>query len=192
MPRRNVPFGRTSSHFTHIANNLMAVLNDIKGAAAPAKILWVSCRLNKTGEQAPSPVFVGWVEDNEAIDIRVRKGCPYPPIDMRFGDTHPSALYSECLRTPLGTMVSRNWAQQRPDSTSQRLGETCYGEKFRRSMPIKLGNRYIGTVNAGFLADPTATDGQIKQKLEDWAQKTSSQLVTYIDQNLNVGGIAHP
>ena len=188
MARRPIPFARSSSHFVHIQNNLVSVLNDVKAIPGrAAKILWVSCRLNRSKTQ-DSPVFVGWVEDIEAIDMRVERRRPYAPIEIRFGDTHPSTLYSTCLKTPLGTVIRRTWGPQKADSTSQRIGEKFYGETHRRSIPIRVNNIYAGTLNAAFRGDPADADRKIKNILIQWAQTGNSPLVRYIRDNLDFSG----
>src|SRR5215831_5201508 len=89
--RQTIPFGHNSAHFVHIHNNLVAVLTQIKAIKdLRANILWVSCRLNRSGAKEASPVFAGWVEETEAINMRVKKQHLYAPIDIRFGDTHRS------------------------------------------------------------------------------------------------------
>jgi hypothetical protein len=189
MAGRPIPFARNSSHFVHIQNSLAAVLKNIKSARGlTANVLWVSCRLNRSGTQ-DSPVFVGWVEDVGAINMRVERRRPYAPIEIRFGDTHPSKLYSQCLKTPLGKVVPRNWGQpHKADATSQRIGETFYGETHRRSVPIKVDNVYAGTLNAAFSGNPSGADGEIKEILVDWAQTEKFALVKYIKDNLDFSG----
>jgi hypothetical protein len=188
MSGRPIPFARNSSHFVHIQNNLSAVLKNLKAInGLTGKVLWVSCRLNRS-EMENSPVFVGWVEDVGAINTRVTRQRPYAPIEIRFGDTHPSRLYSECLKTPLGRVVVRNWRQHKADSTSQRIGETFYGETHRRSVPIKVGNLYAGTLNAAFSGDPGGADGEIGKMLIEWAQTEKSALVKYIEDHLDFSG----
>ncbi len=192
MAARPIPFARNSSHFIHIQNCLLSMLNDMKRVHGQgAKPLWVSCRLNRTGEQ-DSPVFVGWVEDIEASNIRVSKGHHYAPIEVRFSDTHPSKLYSECLTVPVGTVVHRDWKAHKADRTSQRVGEKYYNESHRRSVPIKIGNRYVGTLNAAFSGDPADKERQTKAKLIAWAQSPNSRLVKYIRSNLAYSGPRHP
>jgi hypothetical protein len=188
MSGRPIPFARNSSHFVHIQNNVAAVLRDMKAArGVTAKVLWVSCRLNRS-ETLDSPVFVGWVEDVEAINMRVEKRRPYAPIEIRFGDTHPSALYSTCLSAPLGTVVLRTWRSHKADPTSQRIGEKFYGETHRRSIPIKVKTVYVGTLNAAFLGDPSAAEKRIQEILVEWAQTANSPLVRYIRDNLDFSG----
>jgi hypothetical protein len=191
-----IPFGHNSSHFVHIYNNLVGVLTQIKAIKGlSAKILWVSCRLNRSREKEASPVFAGWVEDTEAINIRVKKQHPYAPIEIRFGDTHRSTLYSDCVnsKTPLRTVVPRNWGKaDKADATSQRIGETFYGETHRRSIPIVIGDLYVGTLNAAFFGDPVASDEKIRDILIDWAQTEKLPLVKYVKDNLDYSGPRHP
>jgi hypothetical protein len=188
MAARPIPFARNSSHFIHIQNCLLSVLHDINNIPGlGAKVLWVSCRLNRTGEQ-DSPVFVGWVEDVEAANKRVTKGHDYSPIDIRFSDTHPSKLYSECLNAPLGTLVQRDWGSHKADATSQNVGQKYYDESHRRSIPIKIDNVYAGTLNTAFSGDPTGKEAEVRAKLVNWAQTANSRLVDYIKKNLAYSG----
>lgn len=192
MSVRPIPFARNSSHFIHIQNCLLSVMADIKKIPdLGAKVLWVSCRLNRTGEQ-DSPVFVGWVEDHEAVNKRVAKGHDYSPIEFRFSDTHPSKLFSDCLKAPPATVVHRDWKAHKADNTSQKVGEKYYNESHRRSIPIKIGNVYAGTLNAAFAGDPAVKERQTKAKLVSWAQAPNSRLVKYIKQNLAYSGPRHP
>lgn len=186
---KEVPFHRASDHFGKIEEYLHSLLKGIQGVtASPAQVLWVSCRLNRR-EGMEAPVFVGWVESDVA---KTKRGTRYPhPMDTRLGDTHVSTLYKECLRAPLKTVVKRAWNGEGADATSQELGRKYYEETHRRSMPIKLGNRYVGTVNAAFSGDPGSSDPKIARVLEDWAQTETRGLVRYI-QKLNVRGLPHP
>ena len=192
MAARPIPFARNSSHFVHIQNCLVSVLKDLKNIAGlTAKPVWVSCRLNRTGEQ-DSPVFVGWVEDLEAADIRVGKGHDYAPIEVRFSDTHPSALFSECMKTAVGKVVHRDWKAHKADATSQKCGERYYDESHRRSVPIKIDSVYAGTLNAAFSGNPSSQEKEIETKLLEWGQTATSRLVDYIKKNLAFSGPRHP
>jgi hypothetical protein len=108
---------------------------------------------------------------------------------MRFGDTHPSKLYSDCLKTPLGEVVKRKWERDgRPlDKSYQQLGPNLYGETDRRSVPITVNNRCVGTLNAAFLGDP-GENRQLEKTLIEWAQTSKSPLVKYIGKHLDVSG----
>jgi len=182
---RPIPFARDSSHFVHVENSLAAVLHEIKAIPGlRSTILWVSCRLNRSGT-GNIPVFAGWFESIEARNIRIRNGFPYAPIQIRFGDTHPSALYLECLKQPPRQVVRRTWKTDKADSTSQRLGENFYGETHRRSMAIRINNCSVGTLNAAFLGNPAAKDTKIEKILFDWAQSSKSDLVNYIKDKLH-------
>ena len=193
MPRRPIPFARSSSHFLHIQNNLALVLSEIKNISNDRpNILWVSCRLNRTGTQ-DQPVFVGWLEDIEAINLRIQRGHPYPPAEIRFSDSHPSQLYHDCLKAAVGSIVTRNWDSQKPDATSQQIGRKFYGEKARRSAPIKIGRLYVGTLNTAYLEEPgSKEENRIKRILLKWAQDTNSPLIKYIKSNLAFSRLRHP
>jgi hypothetical protein len=192
--RSTIPLSRTSSDFVYIQNHLVRVLTEIKDdlQAVSTKILWVSCRLNRSKETTPSPVFVGWVEDMDAINTRVANGYAFAPIELRFSDTHPSKLYLDCMKAPLGTVVPRDWKAIKADPTSQRVGEVFYKETNRRSMPIQVGKAYVGTLNAAFQGDPSNVDQNIKKVLTEWAQTSKSPLVKYITNNLDYSGPSHP
>lgn len=179
--RQHIPFGRHSSHFAKIQNSLALVLYETKAIPALAKtILWVSCRLNRSGTK-DSPVFVGWVEDIQAIRIRVQRGHAFPPIDIRYGDTHESKLYTDCLNTATGQLVHR---QQPASPGSQEIGKNFYNETHRISVPIKINDCSVGTLNVAFQDNPAAEDKNIEKILFHWAQ-TKSDLVDYIEQNLD-------
>jgi hypothetical protein len=182
--RHRIPFGRHSTHFAAIQNSLALVLYEIKAIPAISRtILWVSCRLNRSGT-IDSPVFVGWVEDVQAIRIRVQKGHLFAPIDIRFGDTHPSKLYSDCLNAAPGQLVPRKWTSKPESPGSQEIGKNFYAETHRRSVPIKVKGGSVGTLNAAFQGDPAAEDTNIEKILFHWAQEKSG-LVDYIEQNLD-------
>jgi hypothetical protein len=182
--RHRIPFGRHSTHFAGIQNSLALVLYEIRAIPALSRtILWVSCRLNRSGT-IDSPVFVGWVEDTQAIRIRVQKGYLFAPIDIRFGDTHPSKLYRDCLNAAPGQLVPRKWTSKPESPGSQEIGKNFYDETHRRSVPIKIKGCSVGTLNAAFQGNPAAEDMKIEKILFHWAQKKSG-LVDYIEQNLD-------
>lgn len=192
MASRPIPFAHNSSHFVHIQNNLTSVLNDVKDIPGlAASVLWASCRLNRS-KMEDAPVFCGWVEDNQAIKIRLQRGHPYAPSECRFGDTHPSKLFSDCLTKPAGEVVRRDWNVDKADPTSQRTGEEDYDEKYRRSIPIRVNNIYAGTLNVAFSGNPMDKDDDIKGVLVAWAQDQNSELVRYIKNNLDFAGPSVP
>ena len=184
--RERIPFAHNSSHFVHIHNSLVAVLTLLKAIKGiSAQVLWVSCRLNRSGEKEASPVFVGWVEDTEAINIRVKRQHPFAPVQIRFSDTHPSELYLECVRKGSGELVRRDWGQEKASPGSQEIGKNFYGETHRRSVPVKINGGSVGTLNAAFQGDPAGEDKNIQNILLYWAQDPNSDLVDYIKNNLD-------
>jgi hypothetical protein len=191
-PRSQIPFPRNSQYFTDIENHLRSVLGAIKGVAGRAEVLWVSCRLNKTGAQGPEPVFAGWVEGDAARGKRFKRGYPNPPIDTHFGGLHVSDLYRACFKAPVGEVVKKHWNGDKASPGSLELGRKYYEETHRRSMPIKIDKDYVGTLNVGFSGDPAPVDQKIKTELQKWAQDSKSPLVTYLSQNLAVSRQRHP
>ncbi|MBI2361339.1 MAG: hypothetical protein HYV04_20930 [Deltaproteobacteria bacterium] len=190
----HIPFPRNHPNFPGVDNQLNAVLNQIRAAVAgsASQALWVSCRLNRTGATVPSPVFVGWIEDPAARNLRTTNHHQHAPADTRINDTHVSSLYKKCFAVRPGEVVKRDWSADKADPTSQELGKIYYGETHRRSMPIVLGNQYVGTLNVAFKGDPTAKDPEIKQVLEDWAQKPTSALITHIQHQCEVSKLPCP
>jgi hypothetical protein len=197
-PLQNIPFGRSSWHFVYVQNTLALVLQELKqelkrSGAVDKQILWVTCRLNTS--QTGTPVFAGWVEDSDAITIRVNNGIFCAPIDIRFGDTHVSDLYLECLKLAGKTV---RHSKQPASSGSQEIGKNFYGETNRMSVPIKIADRSVGTLNAAFIGSPVApdpvrrdskidksADTDIEKIMVRWAQDDKSDLVTYVEKNLN-------
>jgi hypothetical protein len=183
-----IPFGRNSAHFFHIYNNLAEVLTEIRDKRLKPEVLWVSCRLNRSGQTVASPVFAGWVEANNAINVRLQKNKVFAPIDLRFNDTNPSKLYEDSLKAPAKKLVSRDWSdpKQLPGATSQQIGRNFYGETHRRSVAIKIDDGSVGSLNAAFRGGPSDDeDTKIGDVLFRWAQQPGSDLVTYIKNNLD-------
>lgn len=183
--RQRIPFGRNSSHFFHIYNDLVEVLTQIRAKDLSSSVLWVSCRLNRSGHKEASPVFAGWVESNDAIDIRVKKNKEFAPVDLRYNDTHWSKLYEDCLKEGPGKLVIRDWGKDKASPGSQEIGVNFYQETHRRSAAITINRGSVGSLNAAFRGDPTAgEDKKIEEILFRWAQEPKSDLVTYIENNL--------
>jgi hypothetical protein len=183
-----IPFGRNSAHFFHIYNNLVEVVTEIRDKGLKSEVLWVSCRLNRSGQTVASPVFTGWVEANNAINERVKQNKAFAPIDLRYNDTNPSKLYEDCLKAAAKKLVARDWSDpsQLPGAMSQQIGRNFYGETHRRSVAIKIDDGSVGSLNAAFRGDPTAgEDTKIGDVLFRWAQQPGSDLVTYIKNNLD-------
>jgi hypothetical protein len=182
--REKIPFGRTSWHFEYLKFAITSVLFEIKSiTGAKNKILWLSCRLNTT--KTGKPVFAAWVESDQAISARVNKGIGTAPIDIRQGDTHESTLYTKCSATAAGQVFPRDWSKDSADNTSQEIGRTFYDETHRRSVPIQINGKSVGTLNAGFKGDPANEDTEIGRVLLQWAQDTNSDLVQFIKNHLD-------
>ncbi|TAK01729.1 hypothetical protein EPO44_08875 [bacterium] len=189
---RMIPGEITLDEFREIRDCLVKVLTALKSAAQGADPIWVSCRLNESDVKDPSPYFVGWVEDTKAKDERVRRNDPEPGL-YRFGDDYYSQIYEECLKNPV-TVIGINEVDQKIIGKTDRMlwlsGARSIafksGGRYRRSIAIKVGNRCVGTLNAGFRNDPGAgADGTLK----DWAENRGKDLITCLNGlDLNFGG----
>jgi hypothetical protein len=86
----------------------------------------------------------------------------------------------------LNRTVLKDWRKQSASPGSQELGKNFYNETHRRSVPVKINGRSVGTLNASFRGDPSdETDEQIQRVLFHWAQNAKSDLVAYIKENLD-------
>jgi hypothetical protein len=70
------------------------------------------------------------------------------------------------------------------------LSEGYYGlqqnnEIARRSVAIKVNDRYVGTLNTGLSVDPGK---KLDSKLLTWAQSPTSELVQYVRNEFVLGG----
>jgi hypothetical protein len=170
MAKAKIPAGITPEIFIEVRTQLLKVLKDLEGM----KGAWVTTRLNETGRKDPSPVFVGWVEHKDLITKRVQRNEPDPGL-FRFGDDHYSKIYEECLANP-GSVRRRDWNVDKPELTGKTL-DIKAGVMHRRSIAVKANGGYVGTLNAGFFADPgDKADGVMTR----WAQNSGSELVKYL------------
>lgn len=183
MPK-TIPGDIEPEDFIQIRNHLENCLKQI--AATGSQVLWVSCRLNESGEKNPSPYFVGWVENKETRDERIRRNDPDPGL-YRFGDDHYSEIYEECLNKPNSVIgideaahqIIGNRDRMRWLAGAKSLSVKA-GAKYRMSIAIKVDNQYVGTLNAGFSNDPANSVDSI---MVEWAQNSSkSKLVQYLKQ----------
>ena len=184
-----IPGGVTPDHFIKIREFLNRILREVQDAGT--KPMWVSCRLNESRDDI-SPVFVGFVEHQELRDQRARKNLPDPGL-YRFGDTHYSRLYEECLERP-GEIVRRDWRFDQSDPLKMEDGDAKFfsqklGVMYRRSLGIKLDNRCVGTINVGFKDNPAdETDTKVESAMRKWAIDPNSELSNYFRQNFELGG----
>jgi len=182
-----IPGGITHDEFILVRDHLADFLRGIKTFNDEKDPLWVSCRLNETGKPAPCPVFVGWVESRTGMERRKAKGNFPDPGHFRFGDTHNSTLYRECLDEP-EKLILRNWGKDRADATSKECGTRFYNENHRRSIAIKakIGSEIlpVGTLNSAFGEEPSARVNGLMQK---WA-KADSEFVEFIQKTFELNG----
>lgn len=189
---KKIPAGITPEDFMKTRDLLNGVLEALnKAAANGGGPLWVSCRLNETGRNDPSPFFVGWVEDKETRDQRVLRNDPDPGL-YRFGDDYYSQIYEECVRKP-GVIVAIDEVAQKIVGQKGQMHWISGAKslslkaeaKHRRSIAIQVDNRCVGTLNAGFSDDPGTS---VNKTMESWAQDSKSQLVQYLKKEFELGG----
>lgn len=181
MPK-TIPGGIEPEDFIQIRNHLENCLEQI--ATTGSQVLWVSCRLNESGEKNPSPYFVGWVENKETRDERIRRNDPDPGL-YRFGDDYYSEIYEECINNPNNIIRIDEDARQiigKRDSMKWLAGAKSLsvkaGARYRMSIAIKVDNQCVGTLNAGFSSGPADSVDSI---MVEWAQNSSkSKLVQYL------------
>ena len=173
MAKVKIPAGITPEIFLEVRNILLKVLKDLDGA----KGMWVTTRLNETGRKDPSPLFVGWVQHRDLIAKRVQNNEPDPGL-FRFGDDHYSQLYEDCLQNP-GSVRKRDWNVDEREHSGKTL-DIKAGLMHRRSIAVKLNGGYVGTLNAGFFADP---GDKVNAVMTQWAQNPNSELVKYLQDN---------
>lgn len=148
-----IPGGITPEHFMRIRVLLKSILGELG-----TKAVFVTCRLNETGKEYPRPFFVGFVESQIAQNSRESKNRPDPGL-FRFGDDLHTQIYADCIMGPkAGIIQTLTW----PDGLTREIfSKSLYldglTEKYRKNIAIRVGNRYVGTLNGGFSElDPNA------------------------------------
>ena len=192
---KKIPGGITPEDFLAIKNCLLQILNDADLQQAGVK--QVIMRLNKTDEDTPWPVFVGWVQDDQLAQTRVQNNEPDPGL-FRFADDNRSKVYNETLAmTSQPAFNERVWGSPygtpyvEKTQIAKALGPEA-GAKYQRYMTIVAGGRRAGTLSVGLLTDTkpsTATINSIDQALIRLASGSQSPVVTLL-QDFALGGPA--
>jgi hypothetical protein len=188
MGQTKIPYEVTvEKHYVAIKNILQRVLGEIEGIVG-IDPKWVSCRLNESGVYDPKPYFIGWLENEGLKNIRKAKKMPEPG-PLRFLANTKAETYSNSLKNPT-KVLKQLWpaAHLRPKDPPifEELALYLKGGYFqlnngnetcRLSIAIKVDDRPVGTLNTGLTNDP---GNALDQKLMDWAQKDTSELVRYV------------
>ena len=190
-----IPAGITPDRFMEIRGHLKNILNELLIADASE----VHMRLNKTGEEDPSPVFVGWVENDSLEAKRVEKNLPDPGL-YRFGDDIYAKVYKVTISDP-DNIHERHWDQPK-DWDEKGLGEKALSKEaevnYQRSIAITVGGaderRSVGALIVGFhQKSPDAKIiANIDTAIKKWAQGSQSTLVAYLLNNFEFGGPTAP
>lgn len=187
MAKLKIPAGVTPDHFMDIRKMLLRVLKET-GAKR------VNMRLNESGKEEPSPVFIGCVEDEDMARKRVAMNEPDTGL-FRFGDKEHAVVYNECVSAGRrGRMTERDWKSQLAEKSpnAKFLGPRL-GAMHQKFVGITVGNgkgyRCVGTLTAGFSRKPGASAGPTARRvMRKWAQSPRSELVQYLRKHLLLGG----
>jgi hypothetical protein len=192
----DIPGGlQENLHFTKVKGFLQTILNELTAANTGARR--VVSRLNRSGTDQASPVFVGVVEDAKIIDQRRRDGVPDGDVGkLRFKDANPSIVYSEAVNRPAGESRPRRWGNG--DDSEKTIGAkqmgkkaNCVHQKFTAIRVAAPNNRrrHIGTITVGFDQDPTGQKlVDFKRIMEKWARSPQSEYIKYLQTTFNLGG----
>ena len=158
MAKSKIPAGVTPDHFMDIRKMLLRVLKET-GAKR------VNMRLNESGKEEPSPVFIGCVEDDDMARKRVAMNEPDTGL-FRFGDKEHAVVYNECVSAGRrGRMTERDWKSQLAEKSpnAKFLGPRL-GAMHQKFVGITVDNgrgyRCVGTLTAGFSRKPVRTSEQ--------------------------------
>jgi hypothetical protein len=185
---KKIPGGITPEDFM----TLRGFLKDILNAVGVRQVIM---RLNRTGEELPCPLFIGWVQHPEIESSRTagNRNEPDPGL-FRFADNNYSPLYNQTLSAAqTNSLVEKVWDRSdapyaEKSDHAKALGPEA-GVTYQRYIGIKAGGRCVGSLSVGLSGapDPT-TRQQIDQSLVYWATESASPLVSYLQENFVLGG----
>lgn len=179
-----IPEGLNESHFAEFEKKLKAFLKDF-----PTRAGRVTSRLNRSDKNTASPVWMGAVESQKIIKLRIQKKDPTYLGAARFKHENRSNVYKETLTDPSGGIVWRDWTQSGSEKPPQNTQANGYGPKggcrWQAFIAIRIpkGNRHqhVGTLTAGFDTNLSATDkGRVENVMKKWAQSSASTIVRYL------------
>ncbi len=179
---------------------LIEILNDhilpeMEKASGQTVVL-VTCRLNSTSLESPSPVWAGWAESQA---LQQRTGSKGSPPEGLIGKDHASPIYIRCLTVvPQKDAVhSLNFSdpevkarEKTPGSlhhdTNRRLNHRRYACIIAR---VRDQDRGVGTLTVGIPGRITSKEKEsaVQRVLISWAQTRSNQ-VRYLTRSFNLGG----
>jgi hypothetical protein len=197
MGQTRIPVDVTFEHYIAVRSVLEHFLEQIEGIVDNAP-KWVSCRLNQTSLADPKPFFLGWVENDALRKIRISENKPDPGL-FRFLDDVDAPVYRNCLknagdvwRESLPKLTRGNRINPKVEPLHLYLEAGYFGlpkdpETCRLSIAIKANGRCVGTLNIGLSNDPGTS---INNKMKEWGQNSTSELVQYVQNEFALGGPA--
>ena len=193
----DIPGGlQENPHLGDIKGFLQRILVELTAAGTGARR--VVSRLNRSDSNGAAPVFVGVVEDNDTIALRIQQGVPNGDVGkMRFKDVNESTVYEHTVKNAAGTIVSRHWngASSEKKPRAQHMGKkaNCLHQRFI-AIRIPVGNQHqhVGTITVGFGQDPNPHIPDIQRIMKNWAQSAQSDYVKHLKNTFNLNGPTHP
>jgi hypothetical protein len=195
MGPTRIPVDVSFEHYMGMRSILQHALQDFE-LTIGYEPKWLTCRLNQSGtKDTDDAFFLGWVENQSLRENRIGLGKPDPGL-FRFMDPVHGDTYKNALASP--NQIFRQWWEKGPDGKGKpslkelklyrdggfyNLQSGC--ETCRQSIAIRVENRYVGTLNTGLSKDPGKT---LDEKLLEWSQSPTSELVQYLKNEFNLGG----
>jgi hypothetical protein len=196
MGPTRIPVDVSFEHYMGIKSILEHALQDFERTIGHEP-KWLTCRLNRCGTASTDDAFfLGWVENRSLRRIRIALNMPDPGL-FRFMDAVHGETYKKALASP-NEVIRQSWTSGKfvkaPPLQELKLyreggfynlrsgRETC-----RQSIAIRVGDRYVGTLNTGLSKDPK---GALDDKFIAWSQSATSELVQYLRNEFKLGGPA--
>ena len=191
MGQTRIPVDVTFEHYMGVKSILEHALEDFERTIGHEP-KWLTCRLNQSGTPSTdNAYFLGWVENRSLRKIRIDLDKPDPGL-FRFMDPVHGDTYNRALTSPT-EILRQSWTKGMREPLQElklyRDGGlynlTSGRETCRKSIAIKVGNQFVGTLNMGLSKDPgDALDG----KFMEWSQGATSELVQYLKNEFKLGG----
>jgi hypothetical protein len=192
MGQTRIPVDCSFEHYMAVKSILEHALEDFERTIGHEP-KWLTCRLNQSDTASTdNAFFLGWVENRSLRKIRIGLDKPDPGL-FRFMDPVHGDTYKRALASPT-EILRQSWTrgsrEPLPELKLYRDGglynltsvgrETC-----RKSIAIKVGNQFVGTLNTGLSKDP---GDALDDKFMEWSQSATSELVQYLKNEFKLGG----
>ena len=194
MGQTTIPIDVSFEHYIAVKSILEHALEDFERTIGHEP-KWLTCRLNQSGRTSTdNAFFLGWVENRSLRKIRIGLDKPDPGL-FRFMDPVHGDTYKKALASPT-EIFRQSWTSgaRGKQSPLQELklyrdggfyNLTSGRETCRQSIAIKVGNQFVGTLNAGLSRDPGYA---LDDKFIEWSQSATSELVQYLKNEFKLGG----